>query len=92
MLNFDCQHSAANAQWSSYIVETASNQAKTETHSVQHSQIFNAEASIETKQMIKPTQKYPSYHAGGLNPSSMILGYFSMLNLMVENGKKKYIE
>jgi hypothetical protein len=50
------------------------------------------QASIETKQMIKPTQKYPSYHAGGLNPSSMILGYFSMLNLMVENGKKKYIE
>jgi hypothetical protein len=42
--------------------------------------------------MIKPTQKYPSYHAGGLNPSSMILGYFSMLNLLVENGKKKYIE
>jgi hypothetical protein len=42
--------------------------------------------------MIKPTQKYPIYHAGGLNPSSMILGYFSMLNLMVENGKKKYIE
>ena len=54
--DYNRQHTAANAQWSSYIVETASNQAITETHSVLHSQISSKLASIETKQMIKPTQ------------------------------------